>query len=104
MTSPFYAYLTVGITAHFVYYAIINMMVTLRLLPATGLPLPFISYGGTALLFNCIYAGVLLQLSNKAQDKVPTSAQKKAGSRTSQKIRTQTLNYLPAKPKKRGRR
>ncbi len=60
----FFLYLTVGITAHFVYYAMINMMVTLRLLPATGLPLPFISYGGTALLVSAAYAGILLRLAN----------------------------------------
>ncbi len=59
-------YLAVGATAHLVLYAMINIMVTLRLVPATGLPLPFISYGGTALLFACIYAGILLRLSREA--------------------------------------
>lgn len=65
ITDTFYLYLTVGVTAHLVYYAVVNMMVTLRLLPATGLPLPFISYGGTALLLSCIYAGILLKISNQ---------------------------------------
>ncbi len=63
--EPFIYYLTIGITAHFVLYAIVNMMVTLHLLPATGLPLPFISYGGTALLFSCIYAGILMKIANE---------------------------------------
>lgn len=57
-------YLIVGLTAHFVLYAVVNMMVTMQLLPATGLPLPFISYGGTALLFSCIYAGLLMRITN----------------------------------------
>ncbi len=56
-------YLVVGITAHFVLYATINMMVTLRLLPATGLPMPFISYGGTALVLSCFLAGLMLNVS-----------------------------------------
>lgn len=63
-TDRFETYLSVGITAHIGYYAIFNMMVTLRLVPATGLPLPFISYGGTALVFACVYAGILLRLSH----------------------------------------
>lgn len=64
MTDRFYRYLVVGITAHFFYYAVVNMMVTLGLLPATGLPLPFISYGGTALVFSCIYAAILLKIAS----------------------------------------
>ena len=63
LEDRFLVYLALGITAHFTYYAAINMMVTLRLMPATGLPLPFVSYGGTALMFSCIYAGILLRLS-----------------------------------------
>ena len=63
-SDKFIMYLTVGITAHFALYGLINMMVTLRLVPATGLPLPFVSYGGTALLFSCIYAGMLLRFAN----------------------------------------
>jgi cell division protein FtsW len=43
-------YLVVGITAHFSIYAIFHMMVTLGLAPPTGLPLPFISYGGTSMV------------------------------------------------------
>lgn len=84
--NRFYAYLAIGITAHFTLYAIVNMMVTLRLMPATGLPLPFISYGGTALLFSCIYAGILLKLSNltlgrKRVRKPVTGSRKKKSSR-----------------------
>jgi cell division protein FtsW len=91
-SDRFFMYLTVGITAHFVYYAVINMMVTLQLLPATGLPLPFVSYGGTALLVNCVYAGILLQLSNQARGKAASGWQP-PGSLSAQKILTQTLNY-----------
>jgi cell division protein FtsW len=57
-------YLTVGITANFVLYALVHMMVTLGVAPPTGLPMPFISYGGTSILFSCIYAGLLLNIAN----------------------------------------
>ncbi len=68
-SDKFYYYLIIGITAHFVYYSMINMMVTLRLMPATGLPMPFISYGGTALVLSCFLAGMMLKIASEVQIK-----------------------------------
>ncbi len=65
LSDPYAYFLTIGILANFMWYAIMNMMVTLQLLPPTGLPLPFISYGGTALLINMSMAGLLLNLSRQ---------------------------------------
>ncbi len=65
--DPYSYYLTVGILANFMWYSIMNMMIALKLLPPTGLPLPFISYGGTALLINMALAGLLLNLSRDAE-------------------------------------
>jgi len=42
--------------------AAMNMAVVMGLLPPKGLPLPFISYGGTALMVNMIAVGVLLNI------------------------------------------
>ncbi len=61
--DDFGRYLAAGITLTFALYAIINMGVTSGLLPTTGLPLPFISYGGTAILFSTIALGILLNIS-----------------------------------------
>ncbi len=49
-----------GITGWFLTQAIINIFVVLHLLPVLGVPLPFMSYGGSALLANLLAVGVLL--------------------------------------------
>lgn len=49
-----------GVTAWLLIQGIINIMVVMHLLPVLGVPLPFLSYGGTALLSNLLGVGVLL--------------------------------------------
>ncbi len=63
--------LAFGITLSVITYAFVNIAVTTGLLPTTGLPLPFISYGGTSLLFLCISVGILINiaLSNEVTNK-----------------------------------
>lgn len=58
--EPFTRTVAAGITAWFVFQACINILVVLNLLPVLGIPLPFISYGGSALLSNLMALGVLL--------------------------------------------
>ena len=55
--------LGVGISASVFVYAMLNMFVATGLFPVTGLPLPFLSYGGSALVVNAFAVGVLLNLS-----------------------------------------
>jgi cell division protein FtsW len=55
--------LAMGITCTITLYALINAGVTLGILPTTGLPMPFVSYGGTAMLISCAAIGVLLNIS-----------------------------------------
>jgi len=59
--------LAVGITAMIFIYALLNIGVVIGLLPTTGIPLPFISYGGSALLVNMIACGVLLNISSATE-------------------------------------
>ncbi len=59
-------FLGAGIIIVFSTYLIINAGVCTNLLPTTGLPLPFISYGGTALLINSATMGILLNISAQA--------------------------------------
>lgn len=55
--------LAMGITSVIAIQAIINLAVVTGTMPVTGVPLPFISYGGSSLLFNMTAMGILLNVS-----------------------------------------
>lgn len=57
--------LAIGITGVISVQAIINIAVVTGSMPVTGVPLPFISYGGSSLVFNLIAMGVLLNISRQ---------------------------------------
>ncbi len=57
--------LAVGITSSIALYALINAGVTLGILPTTGLPMPFVSYGGSSMFFSSMAVGVLLNISSQ---------------------------------------
>ena len=59
--------LAAGITACIALYAFINAAVALALVPTTGIPMPFISYGGSALVSHLIGIGLLLNISSYAK-------------------------------------
>lgn len=58
-----YSYIIVGLTASFAFHFIENMGMSVGLLPITGIPLPFISLGGTAMMVNYIAFGIILNIS-----------------------------------------
>jgi cell division protein FtsW len=62
--DDFGRYLAVGITTSVTLYALVNAAVTLGIMPTTGLPMPFVSYGGSSMLFSCVGVGVLLNISS----------------------------------------
>jgi rod shape determining protein RodA len=57
--NPFASLLAVGLTTALFYHVMVNLLMTIGWAPVTGLPLPLISYGGTALVANCIQLGLL---------------------------------------------
>lgn len=61
--------LSAGLTFALVLQAFVNMGVAVGLGPITGLPLPFVSMGGTSLLFNGIALGIILSVSKEKEDK-----------------------------------
>jgi cell division protein FtsW len=78
--------LAMGITATITLYALINAGVTLGILPTTGLPMPFVSYGGTAMLITCAAVGVLLNISTQT-DLHPRLSAVSAGMRPLEPLR-----------------
>jgi cell division protein FtsW len=71
--------LAVGITLIVVLQALINMSVVTALLPTKGIPLPFVSNGGSSLLISMIGMGVLLNISQHVSAAAGAPAPRKAG-------------------------
>lgn len=59
--------LAVGLTTALSLWAVLHAMVCTRLMPTTGLPMPFVSYGGSSLIFSMISLGLLMNLSRHAE-------------------------------------
>ncbi len=59
------SYIAAGITGIFLFHMVENIGMTMGLLPITGVPLPFISYGGSSLLTNLIFIALLLNISGR---------------------------------------
>jgi cell division protein FtsW len=70
MKAPdeFGRFLALGVTTMIVGQAFINLSVVLGLMPTKGIPLPFISYGGSSLVAALLATGVLLNISQHAEE------------------------------------
>jgi cell division protein FtsW len=62
-SDPFTYLLAGGLTIQIALYALVNLSVATGIAPTTGLPLPFVSYGGSALVANLMAAGLLYRIS-----------------------------------------
>jgi cell division protein FtsW len=62
----FGAFLAIGLTTMVAFQAFFNISVVLGLVPPKGIPLPFVSYGGSSLLINLMGMGMLLNVSQHA--------------------------------------
>ena len=58
-------FLAVGITSMVVVQAFINISVVLGMMPTKGIPLPFVSYGGSSLFVTLACVGVLLNITKQ---------------------------------------
>ena len=59
------SYIAIGIVGIFIFHMIENIGMTMGLLPITGVPLPFVSYGGSSMITNFICIGLLLNISGR---------------------------------------
>ncbi len=66
--NTFYAYIVMGLSFSLTTQAFINMSVAVNLFPVTGQPLPFISMGGTSMLFSCLTIGIILNISKQVYE------------------------------------
>ncbi len=61
------SYIAIGIAGVFFFHMVENIGMTMGMLPITGIPLPFVSYGGSSLLTNLILIALLLNISGRRQ-------------------------------------
>ncbi len=64
-------YAALGVAAMLIFHTFENVGMCIGLMPVTGIPLPFISYGGTSLLTNLIAVGIVLNISRQKKRYVP---------------------------------
>jgi cell division protein FtsW len=73
-------YLGVGLTMFIGLSAVTNLAVVLGLIPTKGLTLPFLSFGGSSLLVNCMAVGILLNVSRPRRSLEAASTAREGGS------------------------
>lgn len=66
--------LALGLTMMVILQALVNMSVVLGLLPTKGIPLPFVSNGGSSLVINLVAMGILLNISQQSSPTAAASA------------------------------
>lgn len=68
--NSFYAYIATGVVVMVLFHVFENIGMNIGLLPLTGIPLPFISQGGSSLLSNMIGVGLVMSMSYQQQSRI----------------------------------
>ncbi len=68
--DPFGRLVAAGVVTWFAFQSFVNIGMTLGITPVTGLPLPFVSYGGSAMFANLVAVGLLLNVDRRARTPV----------------------------------
>jgi len=61
--TPLGSFICMGVSAMWLFHIFENIGMTIGLMPVTGIPLPFISYGGSSMLSNCMAMGLVLNVA-----------------------------------------
>ena len=96
--DPFNRYAAGGVTMWFAVQSLFNLAVVLRLLPVAGVPLPMVSYGGSALLANLLAVGVLLGCARREPDARRMLARRSR--KPVSRMTTVTGSRAPARPRR----
>lgn len=72
--KSFGAMVAVGLSLNIVIQALANMAIAVHLVPVGGLTLPMVSWGGTSVLFTCIFFGIILSVSRYIEGAVERQA------------------------------
>ncbi len=78
MNNEFYAYIASGIVMMMLFHVFENIGANIGLLPLTGIPLPFISQGGSSILGNMIGIGLILSMRYQSANKQPMRRTRRA--------------------------
>ena len=68
------SFMVMGLALLIVTQALINMAVAVGIFPVTGQPLPLVSRGGSSIMVNCFYIGLMINISRTAQSEAPEMA------------------------------
>lgn len=96
--TTFGMYLALGVSCWFAYQALIHMAVITTVIPVTGMPLPFMSYGGSSMLINLVAAGMVLSISRDSHSGRPV--RKRSQVTVNTKLTGQTTTRKPSTRKR----
>ena len=102
--DTFSGLLACGLTTWILVQALINMMVVTALMPVTGIPLPFISAGGSALTLNLAAIGILLSISRETTETGSLRNALVGFGRRNRRARVPRAGRGPGAPKRPARR
>jgi len=60
--------IAVGIVTMFTFHVFVNIGMTVHIMPVTGVPLPFLSYGGSSMILNLACVAVLVNIERHRED------------------------------------
>ena len=66
--NSYSCYIASGILGMYFFHFIVNVGMVMGIMPITGIPLPFLSYGGSALLTNMLAIGLLMSINRRRLD------------------------------------
>ena len=67
-TDPFGRLVAAGVVSWFAFQSFVNIGMTLGIMPVTGLPLPFVSYGGSSMFANVMAIGLLQNVHMRSRE------------------------------------